>query len=698
MAQIPSDRLKSLANGGPTSASDRLKKLASSRPSSSPSGNTNRTRSRTSTDKGTTNFSAAGNAEENMRRAVALNGLLLDEYGPVRSNKTGGLRTFSEQRRDEAQRAYADVQNRKKRTMNTGKYLTESAQLGLLEAGSDLESAGRTLYANARYSDTVESDSAPRDAVTAMYDLIAQNSPYALGSSSSQKAVIENATAPNDYTPAWRTFSEEAAEKAEALISRNLVDERNNLSERQQALAEESQYQSHVARGLGQVAGTISNMLPTLAAGAVNPALGMAVLGASAGGGAAQQAIDSGAGIEQATAAGILTGAKEVAIESLFDGLGGLLGGGTVGKALNKAFGTKATLRYAANALGEGAEEVMAAFVQPYLDRMTWDSEAQRASMKDLLNAGAMGTIVSLIFGVPVLFQNGRMTTVESSLSGQAKADSDAFVQQVFDLFNGEKSERELLTVGDTPEILQRHGADSRKIVISPDTVRKSVYPQGYMGLKQGHNLGFGFVGKLNEQLAEPAAILKSTTQPNSLVVFTEMLDGQGRPVMVALHLDKYGRLGISNEIASAYGRNDFNNFIAKERAAGNVLYENKNKSLRDLPEQGYRLEELGAQYDPMLQRQKQNSPADPRHAGVQFPGSSIDEAVSMDSPNGLLHAGVQFPGSSASEAVATTNIAGNGGNVKGKTGKSATPITDYINAEIERRGQQREEQTADTS
>lgn len=65
-----------------------------------------------------------------MRRAVALNGLLLDEYGPVRSNKTGGLRTFSEQRRDEAQRAYADVQNRKKRTMNNGKYLTESSAAG----------------------------------------------------------------------------------------------------------------------------------------------------------------------------------------------------------------------------------------------------------------------------------------------------------------------------------------------------------------------------------------------------------------------------------------------------------------------------------------------------------------------------------------------------------------------------------------
>ena len=61
-------------------------------------------------------------------------------------------------------------------------------------------------------------------------------------------------------------------------------------------------------------------------------------------------------------------------------------------------------------------------------------------------------------------------------------------------------------------------------------------------------------------------AILKSDTQKNSLVVFTEFIDNNKNPIMVALHLDKNGKLGISNEVASYYGRKEFQNFIEQNR------------------------------------------------------------------------------------------------------------------------------------
>lgn len=634
-------------------------------------------------EKGINQESAAKLANENWLKKT--NPKSMASYvSPLEARLHTGSMTDALSASDEKIQNYR--QQNQPKTMTSGQYILRKAGAGATATLAGAESMARGAAANAvlhhggglQAEDTLST-------TEAMLAQLRENAPYA---AQSINAELINPGI-SDISPVRRTPNEAMREQATKIAAGNWIADKTKLDEKQAVLAQEAGAHSKAVQFAGDMAEAIGGMLPTLAAGAANPALGMSVLGASAGGSKVREVVNNGGSVEQAVEAGILTGAKEVAIESLFDGLGGLLGksalSGTVGKALDKAFGTKATLRYAANALGEGAEEVMAAFVQPYLDRMTWDSEAQRASMKDLLNAGAMGTVVSLIFGVPVLFQNGRMQTAESNLSGQAKADSDAFVQQVFDLFNGERVENGPLIVGDTPEILQRHGADSRKIVISPDTVRKSVYPQGYMGLKQGHNLGFGFVGKLNEQLADPVAILKSATQPNSLVVFTEMLDGKGHPVMVALHLDKNGRLGISNEIASAYGKDDFNNFIAKERAAGNVLYENKNKSLRDLPEQGYRLEEMGSQYDPMLQRQKQNSPADPRQPGVQFPGSSIDEAVSMDSPNGLWHAGVQFPGSSASEAVATTNIANDFAVVNQGNSENFQALTGNLDADTAR-------------
>ena len=129
--------------------------------------------------------------------------------------------------------------------------------------------------------------------------------------------------------------------------------------------------------------------------------------------------------------------------------------------------------------------------------------------------------------------------------------------------------------------------------------VRKIAYPDGYMGGK--HNLGFYALEQLPKQLANPVAILKSATQKDSLVVFTEFLDADNRPVMVPIHLGKQGRIGISNEIASMYGRKNFNKFIDEQKSAGNVLYEDANRGLQSLPASGLQLSGVRADADPIF-------------------------------------------------------------------------------------------------
>ena len=162
----------------------------------------------------------------------------------------------------------------------------------------------------------------------------------------------------------------------------------------------------------------------------------------------------------------------------------------------------------------------------------------------------------------------------------------------------GELASDSPIRVGETPDILRKYGAQSRTITLNQSDIRKIAYPEGYMGGK--HNLGFHALEVLPQQLENPVAILKSSSQPNSLVIFTELLDTENRPVMVAMHLDKNGVLGLTNHVASMYGRKNFENFIAAERAAGNILYENEEKDLSWLPVSGLQLPEMEAKTDPI--------------------------------------------------------------------------------------------------
>ena len=172
------------------------------------------------------------------------------------------------------------------------------------------------------------------------------------------------------------------------------------------------------------------------------------------------------------------------------------------------------------------------------------------------------------------------------------------YIEQIKDSIRGNLSSDMQIEIGRTPKILQEYGAKPHTMSMSQTTLRKIAYPSGYMGGK--HNLGFYALEQLPYQLENPVAILRSATQPNSMVIFTEFLDAQGSPVLTALHMDKNGRLGISNEVASMYGKYRFLNFIARQREAGNIVYEDKNRNLQALPVSGLQLSEMEAPKDPI--------------------------------------------------------------------------------------------------
>lgn len=212
----------------------------------------------------------------------------------------------------------------------------------------------------------------------------------------------------------------------------------------------------------------------------------------------------------------------------------------------------------------------------------------------------------------------------EAIAARRAQQDKD-FSKQVDDVLNGSAKSSDILKIGDTPEILRKHGANDRMLTMKPSNVRKIAYPPGYVdALKgvgtegtQGHNLGVGAVKSLRKDLEDPVAILKSDTNGNSFVVFINKVDTKGNPIMVALHLDKDGVIGPTNEVASEYGKRSFGNFVSEQRKKGNVLYENK-IGLDNLPGNGLQLPKLGDTSDPINSLSKETGKVntlDPEYA-----------------------------------------------------------------------------------
>ena len=177
---------------------------------------------------------------------------------------------------------------------------------------------------------------------------------------------------------------------------------------------------------------------------------------------------------------------------------------------------------------------------------------------------------------------------------------------QISDIFKGGIYPNELVQIGATPSILKKYGAPDLNMNMTQNAMFKIAYPEGYNGGK--HNLGFDAIAELPYQMADPVAILKSDTEANSFVVVTEYLDEHKYPVITAVHLNKNGIIEPANQVASMYGKRDFDNWVENQRAKGNILYEKANKGLQSIASAGLQLPSLYSESDPLSANSIPNS------------------------------------------------------------------------------------------
>ena len=248
------------------------------------------------------------------------------------------------------QRYRADYENAPftwKAGQNLG-YVTNRAAAGLLGAAEGLGDAGATMLADSRYRFLPSVG-------------LVQGISGLLGEGDTLKETAEYALS---HSPA--------------------NDYRRSIEERYTPGA--------IARGVGELADTVTNMAPSIAANIVLPGSGLPLMAAQAG------------------------GALEAGTEMLFGGLAGLgrgvldsSVGSVVNQAINRLGGTKAgqvmsglaqnsLVRALADSAGEGVEEVISTALSPYLERAIYDPDAENATAEELIQSALLGAAAGGVF------------------------------------------------------------------------------------------------------------------------------------------------------------------------------------------------------------------------------------------------------------------------------------------------------------
>lgn len=363
-------------------------------------------------------------------------------------------------------------------------------------------------------------------------------------------------------------------------------------------------------------------MAGDVAASAVIPGAGLALMTARSTGSSAQRARQAGATYGQQLAYGLGSGALSLATEKISNVASPFkkaFGGGVLDNAISGALAkmnNSTAGRVALSMISEGGEEFIEDIFQPVLQRATYDPSA-RFDLSEALYDAAVGAAMGGIgAGVDVIRQRGssqadaqptqevrqevREGTYPPTPANAAEGTQNAvpgvetagrltstdnmlrYRSDIDKVFSGDYPSGKLLSVGDTPELLTRYGANPLPMTMTQDAAYKIAYPEGYMGGK--HNLGMSVLKQLPYQIENPVAILKSNTQPSSIVLLTAWKDGD-KSIIVPLHLDKQGAISVENRIASAYQTGHMQSYLGE--ADSNVLYTKNNEDVHQLLSNG---------------------------------------------------------------------------------------------------------------
>lgn len=134
-------------------------------------------------------------------------------------------------------------------------------------------------------------------------------------------------------------------------------------------------------------------MLPAIATGGASASTAM--IGLQAAGNAAAQAYHEGASLDRSLLYGTTSGLLEATIERISGGIPGLPEG-AVTKIIKRVMDSPVAGKLV-DILGEGGEEALSTFLDPYIRRAIYDGQAQNATGEEIVQSAAAGIVLSLV-------------------------------------------------------------------------------------------------------------------------------------------------------------------------------------------------------------------------------------------------------------------------------------------------------------
>lgn len=181
---------------------------------------------------------------------------------------------------------------------------------------------------------------------------------------------------------------------------------------------------------------------------------------------------------------------------------------------------------------------------------------------------------------------------IDNAQQNQIKLDSENFAKQVDKVKNGTFPQRDMLTLGKTPQVLKDIGLSDLPITMTQKHLDTIMNEKGKYKNANYHGLGEEIVKQLPKAINNPLDVVKLSTDNNSVVLTTYLEDKQGRSIIASIKIDGKGTVNDiridTNVMTSAYGRNNYESWMDKNIAEGRLLYDIDKGVIKKLTGQGY--------------------------------------------------------------------------------------------------------------